>query len=289
MKILVTGATGFTGSYVVPLLLQEKHELACFVRKESNLQALPKGAIKVCYGDLADRASLVEALHGMDALVNIASLGFGHADNMVDAAVAVGVSRAIFISTTAIFTQLNAGSKVIRLAAEEKIMGSRLPYTILRPTMIYGSQRDRNMCRLINYLKRWPVIPILGDGQSLQQPIYVEDVAKAVAQTLMTEKTIGKAYNIAGMAPLTYTQVIDTICQLMKRNVYKLYIPYKLIIKPLSQVERLKITLPIKTEQILRLNENKAFDFAEAAYDFGYQPRTFAQGISLELANMSHR
>ena len=289
MKVLVTGATGFTGSHVVPRLLQENLEVSCFVRSTSDFSSLPVSQVRVIYGDLSDPASLTTALAGMDVLINIASLGFGHAENIVSAAVQAGVSKAIFISTTAIFTQLNVNSKSTRLAAESTITQSQLPYTILRPTMIYGSIRDRNMYRLIRYLLRWPIIPIFGDGRSLQQPVYVEDVAQAVAQSLLSKRTVNKAYNISGADPLTYTQVIDTICEQIKRKVQKIYVPYSPIAKGLSMMERVQIPFPVKAEQILRLNENKNFDHSDATDDFGYRPHSFAEGIAFELATLSHK
>ncbi len=109
-------------------------------------------------------------MKGADALVNIASLGFGHAGSVIQATKEAGIRRAIFISTTAIYTQLDAKSKSIRLAAEQAIQTSGLEYTILRPTMIYGSRRDRNMWRLIRFLRVSPVAPVFGDGNYLQQP-----------------------------------------------------------------------------------------------------------------------
>src|SRR5205814_8821341 len=108
----------------------------------------------------------------------------GHAPALVATARAAGIERAVFISTTAIFTALNAPSKAVRVAAEKTIGESGLRATILRPTMIYGSARDRNMARLIRYLRRWPVIAVAGSGVHLQQPIYVDDVARAVADAL---------------------------------------------------------------------------------------------------------
>lgn len=289
MKVLVTGATGFTGSYVVPRLLQENLEVSCFVRSASDFSFLPLDQVQLVYGDLNEPASLAAALAGIDVLVNIASLGFGHAQNIVAAALQAGVSKAIFISTTAIFTQLNVTSKSTRLAAESTITKSPLSYTILRPTMIYGNRRDRNMCRLIRYLSRWPVIPIFGDGQSLQQPVYVEDVAQAVAQAVLSKRAINKAYNISGAAPLTYTQVIDIICEQLKRKVQKIYIPYSPIVKGLNMLERIPIPFPIKAEQILRLNENKNFDHSDATNDLGYRPHSFAEGISFELTDLASK
>jgi uncharacterized protein YbjT (DUF2867 family) len=297
MKVLVTGPTGFTGSRVVPLLLKSGYQVRALTRATSDRSALLSALENADYankniewvtGDLSNAETLTSALRGVDALVNIASLGFGHVDNIIASAKAAGVRRALFISTTAIFTQLNAGSKSVRLAAEEAIQASGLDYTILRPTMIYGSPRDRNMWRLIRVLRFTPVMPIFGDGESLQQPIFMDDVAQAVLLALKTDATIGKSYNIAGKNPLTYNQVIDTVAATLGKRVWKLHLPYMPIVRVLQFIEqlRLKIHLPIKAEQVQRLNENKAFSYEEAGRDFGFSPRSFGEGIGLEIRNL---
>ncbi len=201
------------------------------------------------------------------------------------AAKKAGIKRTIFISTTAIFTQLNARSRKVRVAAELAIETSGLGYTILRPTMIYGTSRDRNMWRLIRFMHYSPIVPIFGDGTQayLQQPIYVDDVARAVLGCLRSDSTIRKCYNIAGKHPLTYNEVVDTIARQMNKSVWKLHIPSKPVVSLLGVFERLHIPFPIKAEQVLRLNENKAFSYAEATKDFGFNPRSFEAGIVLEL------
>ncbi len=283
MKVLVTGGTGFTGSRLIPLLLQNGFQVRALARPTSDRSPLSALTVEWATGDLSSPETLTAALHGVDALVNIASLGFGHAESIVRSAKEAGVKRGIFISTTAIFTQLNAGSKSIRLAAEEAIQASGLDYTILRPTMIYGSPRDRNMWRLIRLLRITPIMPIFGDGESLQQPIFVDDVARAVLLALKNDITIGKSYNIAGKAPLTYNQVIDTVASALGKRVWKLHLPYMSIVRILQFTERLGIRLPIKAEQVLRLNENKAFSYEDAYRDFGFTPRSFDEGIQIEF------
>ena len=288
MKIFITGATGFTGSRVVPLLLQNGFEVRCLYRSSSDRSLLlsfvsAQDDIEWALGDVSDAESLTSAMQGMDVLVNIASLGFGHADSIIRAAKDAGIQRAVFISTTAIFTQLNASSKKVRVAAELAIETSGLKYTILRPTMIYGSPRDRNMWRLIKFMRVSLILPIFGDGKYLQQPIYVDDVAAAVLGCLKSDVTIGKSYNIAGKHPLTYTEVIDTIANALNKRVWKLHIPSKPVVSLLGSFERMRIPFPIKAEQVLRLNENKDFSYAEAQRDFGFSPLTFEEGIILEL------
>jgi len=285
MKIFVTGATGFTGSRVVPLLLKNGFEVRCLYRASSDLSPLNGLDIEWALGDVSDTQSLASAMQDTDALVNIASLGFGHADSIIRAAKDAGIQRAVFIGTTAVFTQLNAKSKKVRVAAELAIEKSGLKYTILRPTMIYGSPRDRNMWRLIRFMKYSPIVPVFGDGKHLQQPIFVDDVAEAILGCLKSDITIGKRYNIAGKHPLTYNDVIDAIATAMSKRVRKFHIPSKPVVALLNLFERMRIPFPIKAEQVLRLNENKDFNYAEAQRDFGFSPLAFEEGIKNELYN----
>ena len=283
MKIFVTGSTGFTGSRVVPLLLKNGFEVRCLYRASSDRSPLNGLEIEWALGDVSDTTSLASAMAGTDVLVNIASLGFGHADSIIRAAKDAGIQRAVFISTTAIFTQLNASSKKVRVAAELAVETSGLKYTILRPTMIYGGPRDRNMWKLIKFMRLSPIVPIFGDGKYLQQPIYVDDVAAAVLGCLKADVTIGKSYNIAGKHALTYNEVIDTIAKAMNKRVWKLHIPSKPVVGLLKLFEKIRIPFPIKAEQVFRLNENKDFSYAEAETDFGFNPFSFEEGIKFEL------
>lgn len=314
MKIFVTGATGFTGSRVVPLLLKNGYKVRCLYRASSDRSFVQsalenaiytknnflersgrslapdlQGEIEWTLGDVADTASLTTAMQGADALVNLASLGFGHADSIIRAAKEAGIQRAIFISTTAIFTQLSARSKAVRMAAELAIERSGLKYTILRPTMIYGSPRDRNMWRLIRFMRLSPIVPIFGDGNYLQQPIFVDDVAAAVLGCLEADIAIGKSYNIAGRHPLTYNEVIDTIAKALNKRVWKLHVPSNPVVGLLKFFEKIHIPFPIKAEQVLRLNENKNFSYAEAQRDFGFSSLSFDEGIKIELKERRKR
>ena len=181
-----------------------KGEIRCFVRLNSNVQQIKKLGYDLAYGDLGDLNSLKQGMSGCNILINIASIGFGHAPEIVKIVEEAGIRRAIFISTTALFTQLSVNSKSVRQHAEGCIRASNLDWTILRPTMIYGSLGDRNMIRLIRFLDRFSMIPISGTGNYLQRPVYVEDVAKSVVAVLFNKKTIKNEFNISGRFPHTY-------------------------------------------------------------------------------------
>lgn len=286
MRVFVTGGTGFTGSHVVPLLLKNGYRVRCLHRLTSDRSHLPQPELEWVQGDLSDPAALAAGMQGSQALANLVSLGFGQAGSILSAAKEAGIRRTIFISTTAVFTRLNARSKAIRLAAEQAIRDSGLEYTILRPTMIYGGPGDRNMWRLIRFLRASPLVPIFGDGNSLQQPIHVDDVARAVVACLASDRTIGKSYNIAGKQPLTYNQVIDIIAGRLGKPVWKVHIPYRPVVSLLGLLERLSIPVPLKAEQVLRLNEDKSFGYEDAQVDFGFDPLSFEQGIGRELSGL---
>src|SRR5689334_19622545 len=104
--ILLTGATGFLGERVARALTHAGHQIRCFVRPTSDRRVLAGLDLDYTVGDLSDEAGLTAALDGCDTLVNVASIGFGHGPGIVRAAERAGVKRAIFFSTTAIFTTL---------------------------------------------------------------------------------------------------------------------------------------------------------------------------------------
>jgi nucleoside-diphosphate-sugar epimerase len=284
MTIAVSGANGFTGRFVCAELQRRQRPFVTLLRPGSDTAWMDSHQISVRFADLNHTEQLANQLKGCNALLNVASIGFGAAPSILEACRSAGVRRAVFVSTTAIFTQLNAGSKVVRQAAEAAITSSGLDTTILRPTMIYGTPNDRNMIRLVRWLDRWPVLPVFGNGRSLQQPVHVSDVAWAVVQALDVPATIGRQFNISGAAPLSYNEVVRLTAQALGRPIRRLHIPARPMVAALQATERLGIPLPIKAEQVLRLNEDKAFSHAEAAEAFGYTPMAFEQGIRQEVA-----
>ncbi|PTL37908.1 NAD-dependent epimerase/dehydratase family protein [Alkalicoccus saliphilus] len=283
--ILLTGATGFLGEFVLKELLKNNYDVTCFVRKTSDLTLIKELNVEYTYGELDDYRSICGALEGKEALINIASLGFGHAPNIVKAAEEMNVKRAIFVSTTGIFTKLNPDSKGIRLEAEKLIKESKLDYTIIRPTMIYGTPKDRNMWRLVKYIKKLRVIPVLGDGTYLQQPVQVEDLAFAIVKAYERPVSVNKSYNVSGAEAITFNEVIDVTAEALGKKVVTIHIPMKLSYRLLTAYEKVSKNPKLKAEQVLRLNENKDFSHEEAKQDLNYHPLSFEEGIKQEINN----
>jgi len=289
IQVLITGGSGFLGGHVIPLLAARGDTVTALVRSSAAAERVTELGATPVAGDLDDPASIDQAFadSGADALVNLASLGFGHAPAIVAAAEDAGIKRAVFVSTTAIFTNLNAGSKEMRQGAEAVVQSSALEWTIIRPTMIYGTPRDRNMVRLLTLLKRTPFVPVPGGGHRLQQPIHVEDLAQAVVAALDTPAAIAKAYDVAGPEPLTFRRVIEETAEAVGRRARLVPVPLAPMAASLRVYERMASRPRFKAEQLERLAEDKAFDITAARRDLAFDPRSFADGIRQEAAMLS--
>jgi uncharacterized protein YbjT (DUF2867 family) len=266
-RILLVGATGFLGTFVAAHLADR----ACvaLARPTSDLSVLPAGC-SVRIGDLNGPLPL----DGIDVLIYCASMGLGQVPPLVEQLHASHVRRAIFVSTSAIFTSLPSASRSVRLEAEAAVRRADFAWTIFRPTMIYGTPRDRNISRLLRFLKRWPIFPLCGNA--LWQPIYVDDLAMAIVKALDSPMATGQVYNVAGAEPLRFADLVRTAARAIDRRVRLVPVPVE------AAVLAARITRVVSPEQVRRLAEDKALAYAEAERDLGFAPRSFADGVRLE-------
>jgi uncharacterized protein YbjT (DUF2867 family) len=298
MRLLVTGGSGFLGGYVLAEARGRGHVCVALARSATAERAVAARGATPLAGDLDDGTALaaVFARARCDALVNLASLGFGHAPAIVWAAVNAGFDRAVFVSTTAVTTTLPARSKSVRLAAEESIRSSRLKWTILRPTMIYGAAGDRNLSRLLALLaraRRAPLVgglplllPVPGGGRRLQHPVHVADVAGAVVTAVERPETAGHCYDVAGPEPLAFGELLRASAAAIGYRVRLVPVPLAPVIALTRGYERVSRRPKIRAEQWQRLAEDKAFPIEAAACDLDYAPRSFAAGIREEAATL---
>jgi uncharacterized protein YbjT (DUF2867 family) len=283
---MVTGGSGFLGHRTVPRLLAAGFDVSVLCRSPRSSHVVScMGAVPVP-GDLDDPATVTPAFAACEGgvLVNLASLGFGHASTIVAAAEASCLSRAVFVSTTGIFTALNAPTRAVRLAAEETIRSSGLDWTIVRPTMIYGRPGDRNLERLVRLVRRSPVIPLPGGGHGLQQPVHVDDLADAVVRCLERDGTTGRCFDLAGPEPLTLRELVETTAAVVGRTVRLVPVPLRPAVAGAKVYERLRRRPAVRAEQLERLGEHKAFDISAAVDALGFGPRPFAEGMRLEVS-----
>jgi uncharacterized protein YbjT (DUF2867 family) len=284
---MVTGGSGFLGGYVLQEAARRGHQVVALARSEAAAGAVTALGARPAAGDINDVRSLERAFKGAgcETLVNLASLGFGHASAIIAAAERAGMRRAVFVSTTAVTTELAVTSKRVRLAAEQSIRASALDWTILRPTMIYGDPGDRNLSRLLALLLRTPVLPVPG-GRHLQQPVHAADVAAAVLTAAERPATAGHSYDIAGPHPLTFAELLRTSARAVASRTRFVPVPLLPVIAAARGYELLSRSPRIRAEQVRRLAEDKSFAIDEAVRDLDYAPRSFADGIRAEARAM---
>lgn len=286
MKLLVTGGSGFLGRHLLPHAVERGHQVVALARSSRAARVVAELGAAPVAGDLDDPAATDAAFTdaAADALVNLASLGFGHAPVIVSAAEEAGVKRAVFVSTTAVTTTIAARSKRVRLEAEEAVRASALDWTIIRPTMIYGGTGDRNIARLLSVLRRTPVLPVPGGGKRLLQPVHVEDLAAAVLNAVESPAASGRTYDVAGPEPMPLAELLAEAIRATGSRTRLVPVPLRPAIQLLSLYERLSRRPRLKAEQLRRLAEDKAFSVEAAARDLGFSPRSFRTGVT-EQAN----
>ena len=158
MKILVSGGTGLLGQGLLRVLRENgEHDVRCFVRRTSPVERL-KG-LELAYGDAEDVDSIARALRGTDAFVHIA--GIEHTPQALKAMRRTTVERLVIVSSTSAHSRFEFRSAP-RLVNEALLVGSGLQWTVVRPSMIYGSELDHNMHKLLRLLARSPVFPLFG-------------------------------------------------------------------------------------------------------------------------------
>jgi uncharacterized protein YbjT (DUF2867 family) len=286
-RLVITGGSGFLGAYVLREAARRGHETVALARSDAAAARVTALGARPVAGNLDDPGSLDQAFitARCDILVNLASLGFGHAPAIVGAAERAGLERAVFVSTTAITTSIPARSKRTRLAAEERIRASALDWTILRPTMIYGDRGDRNLSRLLVLLRRALVLPVPG-RRHLQQPVHAADVADAVLAAAERPATAGRGYDVAGPEPLTFAELLRVCARAVASRTRFVPVPLPPVVAAARGYELLSRNPRIRAEQLRRLAEDKAFSIDAAVRDLGYAPRPFADGIRAEARAM---
>jgi uncharacterized protein YbjT (DUF2867 family) len=282
VKVLISGGTGLLGQGFLRLLQEAGgYEVRCFVRRTSPVERLD--GLELAYGDARDVGSMERALRGTDAFVHVA--GIQYTPQVLEAMRRAGVERLVAVSSTSAHSRCESRSAP-RLTNEALLPGSGLRWTVVRPTMIYGSELDHNMHKLLRFLDRSPVFPLFGSGENLWQPVYYEDLARGLYAALTKSGTEGQTYDLPGLRPLTYLDLVRTAAGALGRKTRIVRLPVEPVRRVLQVAEGLRLRLPISSEQVLRLQEDKAYPYDKAREELGYAPRAFKEGIALEVGRL---
>jgi uncharacterized protein YbjT (DUF2867 family) len=280
--ILVTGATGHTGQRLADQLVRDGHSVRILTRDAASVPARLSGRVEVVLGDLTDPSTCTGAFSGVKSVVACTHVRM--ANSIITLMELAGVKRGIFMSSTRRFTQFPEETARQVTSGEAIIRSSRLDWTIMRCSLIYGGAEDNNMERLLAILRKWPVHPLPGGGQMRWQPVFTWDVIAAIKVALVAKHSIRREYTLAGPEPLTYREIIETMLRHLHRRVWLIPVPIPLLMALAQTCAFFQEKPKIAPDMIRRLREDKVFDISDAQRDLRYAPTTFDEGIRMKVA-----
>jgi nucleoside-diphosphate-sugar epimerase len=142
------------------------------------------------------------------------------------------------------------------------------------------------MHKLLRFLDRSPIYPVFGNGENLWQPVHYKDLAHAMLMALEKPETVYQSYDLPGARPLTYLDLVHTAATALGNRPRIVRLPIESVRRALRLAEHARIPLPIQSEQVMRLREDKAYPYEKARKELGYAPRTFSEGIAQEVTRL---
>lgn len=283
LRVGVLGASSLVGRCVLPLLRAAGWEVVAYTRQMQprddlgvSWLVLPTGAP----GQLVSPGGVVITPYWI-CVAPIWVLPDYFA--LIEAS---GARRVVALSSTSRFTKVGSGDTAENaiaaklIDAEARVQAwaeSRgIEWVVLRPTLIYGQGRDKNISEMARFIRRFGFFPLLGSAQGLRQPIHAEDVAAACVAALQVPGAANRAYNLSGGETLTYREMVARVFAALGRPVRVVTVPlwaFGLAVAVLRILPRSRHWSAAMAE---RMNRDLVFDHAEAARDFGFKPRGFA-------------
>jgi uncharacterized protein YbjT (DUF2867 family) len=229
--ILVAGGSGFIGAAVVRKLVSQGKEVAVMTahpnRSRARIEAM--GA-RVVTGDVLDPPSLDRSVEGAEAVVQALTFPtfpvekprkrytfeeFDHLGTarLVTAAARAGASRYVYSSGSGAAADSPKVWYRAKWFGEEAIRASGISHAIIRPSWVYGPE-DPALNKFVAFHRWLPFVPVIGDGSQRLQPVFVEDVANAMAQAAGPAGPTG-TFEIGGPDALTMNEVLRTMMEVL--------------------------------------------------------------------------
>jgi NADH dehydrogenase len=294
--VLVTGASGFVGSHVVPALLEAGHRVVALVRSDAAAERIRRrlpvdrrATVELRHGDVTVPSSLPAALDGVEAVVHLvalprdrdggASLRLVNAEgtrNVVVAMQRAGVRRLIHQGALGVVDDPRLHYASSKAKAEAIVAASDLDWTILKPSLLYGP-RDGFFNILAGLVRLSPlVVPVPGSGMSRFQPMAIDDLARVVVRSIEDPATVTHAYPLGGPRYWTYREIMAEALRGMGSKRAILPVPVPLISLVARAAEVLRIPFPVATDQLRQLKLDNIGPLTSVRDAFGFEPLDMA-------------
>jgi nucleoside-diphosphate-sugar epimerase len=298
MKALVTGATGFVGSHLVEALQRSGTEVTALARSPAKASALAAQGIRVVSGDLHDIGGLENAARDQDVIFHVAGVvaALGEAEflwanrdgtgNVTAVAERSGKPRLVLVSSLAAGGPAPRGAPLngrepprpvtaygrSKLAAEQIVRSSSLPWSIVRPPIVYGP-RDREVLKIFR-IARLGIAPVFGDGSQELSAVHAADLANALIAAGSSASTVGGTYNACHPEVFTSGELGQAVGAAMGRSVGTVRIP-ALLGRALLSVTEASARV---TRKATILTTDKANEFFQPAWTGDPTPLTRDSG-----------
>ncbi|MBC7669977.1 complex I NDUFA9 subunit family protein [Caulobacter sp. DWR2-3-1b2] len=273
--VTVFGGSGFVGGQVVRQLAKAGHRVRVAVRNPNLAYKMRMlgdvGQIEVVQANLRNVDSVARALDGAEAAVNLVGVLFEAgrqqfqtlhvmgAKTVAEQAKAAGVKRLVQIS--AIGADANAPSKYARTkAAGEAAVREAFPgAVVIRPSIVFGAD-DKFFNKFGQMAALFPALPLIGGGETKFQPVYVGDVAAAVAKAVASPAAEGLTYELGGPVVYSFKQLLEMILRETGRNRLLAPIPW-FAASFIGKVGDLSpLTPPLTSDQVESLKADNVAD-----------------------------
>lgn len=194
-----------------------------------------------------------------------------------------GVQRLVAFSSTSAVTKVGAGDAGERALAARltdgedvlRALAPRLETTVLRPTLIYGAPGDRNVERIAALVRKFRIFPLVDGGRGRRQPVHATDLGAAAVAALLSPKSPGQTYDVAGGEVLTVREMVARTAAANGVYVHFLRVPRRTAEAGLRVLGRIPRFPRVPAGALERMTLDLVFDNARASADFGFAPRRF--------------
>lgn len=289
--LLITGASGFLGSHVANQATKRTMEVRALVRRTSDCSRLDLPPDCLLIGEMTDRESMQRAVAGCDAVVHCAATTSATAPDpelaqrvnvegtrtLVALCEQHGVRRYVQISSQSAVPHNQSVYGRTKFQADEIVRASGLQWTILKPGLIYGPGKAGVFSKVVEFTRKFPVVPVLGSGRHEQNPVHVDDVAWAAIECLKTEATIQKEYDLGGAQAMTFDEMIRILLKAQGLKKPLVHLPLPLCMALAKVLEAISKNPPVTTDNVRGVKIAGHVDNSAAEQDFGYRPRDFKE------------